>query len=197
MAAYGACAMMGGIPGLAEAEFVRDLYSAEVPVAGRQQAALDAASRDAMAQVLVKLSGSEEVLAFPEVKTALSRSRGYVQQYAYRGGQGDTPLTASFEFDGNVMTRIITDAGAPLWTANRPLVLVWLVVEDGSGRYFVNQESAPELADELLKAFNRRGVPVQLPLFDLAVCLALSSLVLFVIEIEKWLIRRGVIYRGS
>ncbi len=66
-----------------QAEFVRDLYSAEVPVAGRQQAALDAASRDAMAQVLVKLSGSEEVLAFPEVKSALSQSRGYGNVIAY------------------------------------------------------------------------------------------------------------------
>ena len=36
-----------------------------------------------------------------------------------------------------------------------------------------------------------------LPVFDLAVCLVLSSLVLFVIEIEKWLVRRGVIYRDN
>jgi len=34
-----------------------------------------------------------------------------------------------------------------------------------------------------------------LPMFDLAVCLALSSLVLFAVEIEKWLVRRGMIYR--
>ncbi len=33
-----------------------------------------------------------------------------------------------------------------------------------------------------------------LPPFDLAVCLALSSLTLLVVEIEKWLIRRGWIY---
>ncbi|MDT8375543.1 MAG: cation-translocating P-type ATPase [Mariprofundaceae bacterium] len=33
-----------------------------------------------------------------------------------------------------------------------------------------------------------------LPMFDLVVCLALSSLVLVAVEIEKWLIRRGVIY---
>ena len=36
-----------------------------------------------------------------------------------------------------------------------------------------------------------------LPLFDLAVCLVLSSLVLFAVEIEKWLVRRGVIYRNG
>jgi len=33
-----------------------------------------------------------------------------------------------------------------------------------------------------------------LPLFDLVVCLLLSSLVLFAVEIEKWLARRGLIY---
>ena len=34
-----------------------------------------------------------------------------------------------------------------------------------------------------------------LPLFDLLVCLALSSLTLWVVELEKWLIRRGLLYR--
>jgi Ca2+-transporting ATPase len=33
-----------------------------------------------------------------------------------------------------------------------------------------------------------------LPMFDLGVCLLLSSLVLFAVEIEKWLVRRGIIY---
>ena len=36
-----------------------------------------------------------------------------------------------------------------------------------------------------------------LPMFDLAVCLVLSSLVLFAVEIEKWLVRRGILYRNS
>jgi Ca2+-transporting ATPase len=36
-----------------------------------------------------------------------------------------------------------------------------------------------------------------LPLFDLVVCLMLSSLVLFAIEIEKWLVRRDLIYRND
>ncbi|MCW9047838.1 MAG: calcium-translocating P-type ATPase, PMCA-type [Gammaproteobacteria bacterium] len=36
-----------------------------------------------------------------------------------------------------------------------------------------------------------------LPMFDLVVCLALSSLVLFAVEIEKWLMRHGIIYNNS
>jgi Ca2+-transporting ATPase len=35
-----------------------------------------------------------------------------------------------------------------------------------------------------------------LPLFDLAVCFALSSLVLVAVEIEKSLVRRGLLYAG-
>jgi Ca2+-transporting ATPase len=34
-----------------------------------------------------------------------------------------------------------------------------------------------------------------LPLLDLGLCLALSSLVLVAVEVEKWMIRRGWIYR--
>ncbi len=36
-----------------------------------------------------------------------------------------------------------------------------------------------------------------LPMFDLVVCLLLSSLVLFAVEFEKWLVRRGIIYTNS
>ena len=36
-----------------------------------------------------------------------------------------------------------------------------------------------------------------LPVFDLVVCVSLSSLVFFAVEIEKWLARRGLIYKDS
>jgi Ca2+-transporting ATPase len=48
-----------------------------------------------------------------------------------------------------------------------------------------------------LPAMNEIFHTQPLPLFDLAVCLVLSSLVLFAVEIEKWLVRRGVLYRNS
>jgi Ca2+-transporting ATPase len=36
-----------------------------------------------------------------------------------------------------------------------------------------------------------------LPMFDLGVCLLISSLVLFAVEIEKSLVRRGFIYKDK
>jgi len=148
---------------------VQDLYAAEVPVAGQNSQALDSGAAAALAEVLLKVSGSAGLLRDPTIKSALGKARSHVQRYSYRRAQGpEGELTARFEFDGDYVTSLVKEAGAPLWTANRPEVLVWLVVDDGTGRYFVNPDSAPELAEELLAAFARRGVPARLPLYDLA-----------------------------
>ncbi|WP_018294376.1 cation-translocating P-type ATPase [Mariprofundus ferrooxydans] len=52
-----------------------------------------------------------------------------------------------------------------------------------------------QLAVIYLPALNSIFHTQPLPLFDLAVCMILSSLVLVFVEFEKWLIRRGVIYK--
>ena len=154
---------------LSRADIVRDLYSAQVPVADQSSQALAKASRVALSEVLVKVSGTSEVLRYPGIATTLGQARSHVQQYAYaRDDNLPGELSARFEFDSSFVTGLVTRSGAPLWTANRPQVLVWLVAEDDSGRYFVNLDTAPDLAQQLLAEFARRGVPVQLPLFDLA-----------------------------
>ena len=158
------------------AEIVRDLYTSQVPVANQSPQALAKAASEALAEVLVKVSGSVDVLKNPAIAAELPKARTHVLKYAYAREEGDQQqLTARFEFDDSYVTRLVTGAGAPLWTANRPLVLAWLVVEDASGRHFVNWESAPELSARLLAEFSRRGVPVQLPLFDLTDAAAIST----------------------
>lgn len=158
------------VPG--RAAVVSDLYEASVPVTQRSDAALSEAARRALSQVFVKVSGSEAVLSYPEVAAALGKARSYVQQYAYVADDGG--LLARFEFDAGIVSGIVTDAGAPLWTANRPEVLLWLVVDTAQGRRFITADNDPEQVALLREAFNKRGVPVRLPLYDLADSAALS-----------------------
>ncbi len=159
----------------ASAEMVRDLYAAQVPVSGQDSRALASASRDAMSEVLVKVTGSEDVLTNPTITAALGEARKHVQQYAFvRDEANPAELSARFEFNGSYITRLVADAGEPLWTANRPRVLVWMVVEREGERQFVSEHYEPELSAELVAAFARRGVPIQLPLFDLADSTALT-----------------------
>lgn len=160
---------------VAVAEVVHNLYSATVPVSDQSRSALDSASRDALAQVLVKVSGSSDVLEDPLVEEALDEAREHIQQYAFIREEGvEAGLAARFEFDSGYITRLITRARLPLWTANRPRVLVWAVVETDGGRQFVSAADTPELATQLLMEFDRRGVPAQLPLYDLADTTAIS-----------------------
>ena len=56
---------------------------------------------------------------------------------------------------------------------------------------------AAQLAVIYMPALNAIFHTQPLPLPDLMACLALSSLVLFAVEFEKWLVRRGLIYAGS
>ncbi len=153
------------MPALATADMVRGLYSARVPVTDQSSQALASAAQDALGQVLVKVSGSTEALDNPLVAKTLPEARSHVQQYGFER-DGDK-LFARFEFDDTYITRLVTQARLPLWTANRPRVLVWLVFEEAGQRQFVSLDGTPELAAELLDEFDQRGVPAQLPLFDL------------------------------
>jgi hypothetical protein len=161
--------------GIARAEVIRDMYSAEVPVADQSSAELARASRLGLSVVLVKVSGSMEVLGNPVVREALGGGRNRLQRYAYNGDPGSPgSLLVTMLFDSAYITRLVIDAGLPLWTANRPMVLLWLVEEGDGGRQFVNVETEPAQVTTLRGEFSRRGVPVQLPLYDLSDTAALG-----------------------
>ena len=87
----------------------------------------------------------------------------------------DSGLAVRFEFDRQLVTDLVTAAGEPLWTANRPAVLAWFVVEEQGEAVFVGRDTSPEAAEAMVAAFTRRGVPVRLPLLDLEDTAALSA----------------------
>ena len=92
----------------ARAVIVQDLYAAEVPVASQSSQALDSGAEAALAEVLVKVSGSAELLRSPAIRSALGEARSHVQQYSFRrakspGGE----LTGRFEFDGGYVTSLV------------------------------------------------------------------------------------------
>lgn len=169
------CAILLLFGDIAAAAVVRDLYSARVPVAGQSDRALAAGARAALKEVLVKVSGSKRVLQNAAIADALEQARSQVLTYAFeRENSTGEELLARFEFDRSYVTGLLMRAGEPLWTANRPVVLVWLVADGPGGRYFVNRDTDRKAVTQLLQAFSRRGVPIQMPLFDLADTAAIS-----------------------
>lgn len=157
------------------AELIRDMYSAHVPVDSRSASELSRAATEGLSEVLVRVSGTTRVLDNPTVVESLSDARARLQRYGYNTDPDDpSRLLVNMLFDSTYVTQLIIDAGQPLWTANRPILLLWLVQESSAGRQYVNTETAPELVRVIKREFARRGVPVQLPLYDLTDRAALS-----------------------
>ncbi len=168
------------------AEVVKDLYAATVPVRDQGSEALTVSAGLALAQVLVKVSGSEETLRDPAVSDALRNARSEVQQYAFLPPKGEDPRQrVRMEFDADRVTELLLAAGLPLWTANRRPVLVWLVLEDEAGLSFATSETNPELVSELRTVFAERGVPLRLPLYDLRDAAAISPDDVWRLDAEK------------
>jgi hypothetical protein len=157
----------------ARADIVADIYTAEVAVAGRGSADLGEARRQGLAQVLVKASGDLSVGDNPAVRVALEQADRYLLGYRYEEtALGEQQLR--LDYDEDAVQRLMRDAGITLWTANRPTILAWVVLSEEGRRGFLTPDTDPLSVQTLNDAFRRRGVPLQLPLYDLEDAAAIS-----------------------
>ena len=147
------------------AEQVPELNVARLPVDDRSASALAGARRAGLAEVIVRLTGQRTALDHPVVVEALRSAQRYLVQYSYR--EDDDSLALRMEYDADALRELLRNIRLPVWTANRPPVLVWLVTSDGLRRQFASNEELPALNSALREDFQRRGVPLRLPLYDL------------------------------
>ncbi|MCV6604023.1 MAG: DUF2066 domain-containing protein, partial [Porticoccaceae bacterium] len=75
-----------------------------------------------------------------------------------------------------MVDQLLASSGRPIWPADRPELLVWLVVDQaGEGRSHVSPDSMPEAYQQLQLCAANRGQPLQKPLLDLEDHLTLSA----------------------
>lgn len=152
-----------------------DLYTGEVPVKDQSARERGAAMSEALAQVLVKVSGDPDAAAAPGVADRLSGAASLVQQFQYRTVKrptvdpdqpDETVLLLSARFDPSMVENVLGEAGLPRWGEQRPTLLIWLVRQEQEGRELVALGD-PVIADAIQRAADRRGLPVLFPLLDL------------------------------
>jgi len=149
-----------------------NLFQADAPATGRDPEARRAALSQALATVLVRITGDESVATSEAVQPLLRDPGQFVVQYRFI----ETPATEAGEqpelrlwaqFDEVALARALRKLGLPYWGRDRPDVLVWLAVDDHGQRFLVSETSASPLVEALHEAAQRRGLPVSLPLLDL------------------------------
>jgi len=150
-----------------QADVVNDLYLAEVPVAGQDREEREEAIRAGLNQVLVRVTGSNQVLTVPVIEAALTQPTRYVQRFRYQKQDlaGQTQLTLWVRFDEGVITKLLHDNQMPVWGRTRPATLVWLVVDDRHKRTLISNDSKADEARRIIEEQARlRGLPLRLPL---------------------------------
>ena len=155
---------------------VQGLYEAEVPVPSKAETERNLALGAALRNVLVKVTGERNPQSYPGIVQAMSHPGELVEQFRYRSTASDSSDTATDDegglklwarFDSQVVDRLVRDAGLPSWGKNRPSMLMWLAVEDQSGRSLIGADDSPTITNVLHAAAGNRGVPFVVPLMDL------------------------------
>jgi len=154
-----ACAMLIAD---ARAVSVPDLYEAEVPVESQSAVEHADAVRQALAAVLVRVTGRPGMAADPALSGLLEKAENFVQQSGYTA---DDMLRVGF--DGAALRDALLDAGQPVWGSERPATVLWLAFDSGAGRRtLIGADSDSDVVELLESIATLRGVPLVLPLLD-------------------------------
>ncbi len=136
-----------------------DLYQATVPAAQSQAQW----QRQALAAVLLKLTGSPDAQNQPGLADALKNSGQFVVQFQQVQSEGQSQLLVTL--DGQKITRLLQSLQIPVWGPRRPDVLLWLTERPVDTPQFVASPDHP-LRKALLSQAGLSGLSLQFPLLD-------------------------------
>ncbi len=149
-----------------------DLYTGEVDVSSQAEAERDAALPLALGHVLRKLSGLQALPETPEVEAALATAESLVIAFGYRNvtrlapdGTGLEQLQLEARFAPGPTDEMLRVLRLPRWRPERPVVVLWVVVDDARGRSLMPLEY--EYAFESARSLALyRGQPLEWPGLD-------------------------------
>jgi hypothetical protein len=160
--------------GPAQAAVVQGLYDTEVPVASQSTEDRSAAFQEALAQVLVKVTGSKTVIESAKAEEMVQKAARYVRSFQYveqppvvtPKRKSDLPLNLAVRFDGEALQRALVEAGLPVWGANRPAVLMAIAAQDSRGKVVLSEKGEHPAKELILEIAAERGIPLLFPLLD-------------------------------
>ena len=170
--------VVAGAAGTAWADVVPWLYDVEVAVASQSDADRRLAAGGALAEVLSRVTGLREVPFGNEVDGAIRDSERYYVRYGFatrdvqpeEGGDVHTDTLLEIHFERGTLLDLVRRSGLPVWSADRPTVLAWVVLEQDGARHVVPSRSvgtAEQVISTMHREARRRGILLTVPLVDL------------------------------
>lgn len=170
-----AAALLLAVPRWVPAVEVENLYTVTVPYDARANDAEAQSNELALAQVLLRITGSDTEARAADIGELFPDPRRYILRW--RPGDDGTRVIS---LDGPAIEAVLREAGLPVWGSDRPLTLVWLAVDWGQGNREIvasdessaggpvldTSQQTEQLRERVEAAAERRGLPMLFPLLD-------------------------------
>ena len=153
-----------------------ELYRAKVTVTGQGEANRMLGFAACLEDVLIKVSGAQKLAGDRRLATYKSNARSFVTAFSYRDqffgkpirdeqGTRDRPYDLTVDFEQSKIDDILKKFGLKPWLSRRPVLAVFVAMEQGPRKYVVTLDSAQSdlQRDALLAAGEKRGMSVVLP----------------------------------
>ncbi|GAA6151929.1 DUF2066 domain-containing protein [Pseudoteredinibacter isoporae] len=155
----------------AEAVKVENLYRASFDVQDQTPERRETLAAAGLANVIVKVSGSQNLPEPERLNAALGQANRYLQQFSYENAEDGYQL--NLDYAKGAVDTLLRKLSLPIWPDKRPQVLLWLVQDDFQQRQMLNLNEQESLLDAARRVETDRGLPLSLPLMDLDDRLAL------------------------
>ena len=121
---------------------IEGLFEVSVEVSDQSNRVRKAATKQALIDVIVRLSGQSSATSNPTVRAVLRKPSNYIQHYLYRDQQTETnkQLMLDLFFDEQSLRTLLRKASLPRWSANRPQVLIWVAIGDENQRFLMGTD---------------------------------------------------------
>ena len=156
--------LLSGPP--ADGNVVSWLYEVEAPIESQSPAHRRDASRAALGEMLVRLTGLRHVPLSEPVRDALRNPDPYYVGYRFLPRTAEREFRLGVSFSPEAVRELISRAALPIWSADRPAGLAWLAAEEDGAAIVLSRDSIHPLADGLRRRARERGIEIALPAMD-------------------------------
>ena len=157
------------LAGPAQAVVVDRLYQAVVPVDDTGPGARDEAFRQALRQVLLRLTGdpadvrelvpADDGGSTPERALDGDTAR-FIDAFSYRRNEEKLELHATLS--APAVGQMLAERGVAVWGASRPRILVWFAVDDRGDRELIHRENTlPPFLEEPMQPLDREAIAAE------------------------------------
>jgi uncharacterized protein len=167
--------MLNGCTG-AMAATELDLYRAKVTVTGQGETNRMLGFAACLEDALIKVSGAQQLAGDRRLASHKANAANFVTSFSYRDqfagkpirdeqGTRDRPYDLTVDFDKGRIDDLLGALGLKPWLAHRPLLAVFVAMEQGPRKYVVtmDERQIDLQRDALLAAADKRGMPIVIP----------------------------------